>query len=163
MLEMDWRVLASLALIALILYWSFVPTKAKRKELFEQMQRKQRQAKYIEPSLRTYTQLMITGMTARRGDTSILLTNLSGMPTVNFDGIAQGVYSETVYIRLTGDGEVQQYPTETLVQNAYTKGDYGLVALTMSPGNITQRNIVPEIIHPSNAFNLEFIFRVNPK
>lgn len=162
MLELDWRVWASLALIGLILYWAFVPPKAKRKELFEQMKRKQKRAERIETRPKTYTQLMITGLTARRGDSVIMLTS-GGTNTLTFDGIAQGHYSETVYVVVSGEGEIKQHTTETLAQNDYKKGDYGILAVTMSPGTITQRNIVPEIIHSSNAFQLEFSARVNPK
>lgn len=163
MFGLDWQAWGSIALVLLILYYSFVPPKGKRIEYFEQIKRQKRLDERNQARPKTYTALALTGITARRGDSTTLVINDFSKVSVNFNGIAQGHYSETVYIVVTGDGEVKQHSTESLAQSDYKKGDYGILALTMAPGAITQRNIVPEIIHKDNAFDLEFSVRVSAK
>ncbi|ABY63206.1 hypothetical protein ST201phi2-1p381 [Pseudomonas phage 201phi2-1] len=160
---MDWRVYASLGLVFLILYMLVVPPKAAREKLVVQAKRKKRNAEngIVEP--KTYTSIKITGITARRGDSTVYLTALGGNDTITFEGIAKGNYSETAYVLIDGQGQMKQHPTEVLVQNEYRKGDWGILAVTMSPGNVTQRSIVPGVIHESNAFKIELSMHVNPK
>lgn len=163
MLELEWRVWASLGLLLVILYFAFVPTKGKRVEFFEQAKRQKRRDERDKARPKTYTSLAVTGITARRGDSTTLVINDFSKVIVEFPGIAQGHYSETIYIVVTGDGAVKRHNTESLAQADYNKGDYGIMALTMSPGTITQRNIVPLVIHKDNAFDLEFSVRVSAK
>lgn len=159
----EWKALASIVLILVILYYAFVPSKGKRVEYFEQLKRQKRRDERNQARPKTYTSLSVLGITARRGDSTTLVINDFSKVAVDFTGIAQGHYSETVYIVVTGDGEVKQHSTESLAQSDYKKGDYGILALTMAPGAITQRNIVPEIIHKDNAFDLEFSVQVSAK
>lgn len=163
MLGLEWRVWASLGLVLIILYFAFVPSKGKRTEYFEQLKRQKRRDERNQARPKTYASLAVTGITARRGDSATLVINDFSKVIIAFNGIAQGHYSETVYIVVTGDGEVKQHSTESLAQSDYKKGDYGILALTMAPGAITQRSIVPEIVHKDNAFALEFSVRVSAK
>lgn len=159
-LAYDWRVYGSIIAMALILLMILVPTEATKTKRAEATLRRKRQLDCVGATPMTYAKLGINGVTARRGDTATIVTNTSNKLELVFDGISSGHYSETIFVCLSGEGVVTQYSTEALAQAAYKKGDYGIVAITMSPGTISQRSIVPEIIHESNAFSLEFSFRV---
>lgn len=160
----DWRVVASIVLILVILWMFAVPSETqrkRRKELQEQLKRKRART---GPGPLTYPKLIITGITARRGDTTTLITNMTGKTTLDFNGIASGNYSETIYVRLSGDGAVTQFNAEASARSTYERGDYGLLAITMSPGVVTQRNIIPENLpFGVEPFQLEFSVMVNAK
>ncbi len=163
MFELDWRVWASLALVLIILYMLIIPNKAKRAEYFEQQKRQKRHADRVQARPKTYPLIQVTSLTARRGDTVTVVTMDGQNNLIAFGGIAEGHYSETVFLVVTGEGEIKQFPNEVLAQNAYQKGDYGILAVTMAPGIIGQRSIVPEVIHPDNAYTMEFSARVSAK
>lgn len=161
---LDWRVVASIVVILFIVWMIVVPSEAqrtRRKERQEQLKRKK--ARGATTPL-TYPKLSITGITARRAVTTTLITNVSGSTQLNFNGIASGNYSETIYVRLSGEGELTQFNTETAAQAAYVRGDYGILAVTMSPGVVTQRNVVPTNLPIGvEPFNIEFSVMVIAK
>jgi len=161
MFDFDWRVLGSIALTLVIVYFAFVPFKGKRTEFFRQQKRNKRLEDHNKARPKTYTALTVLGITARRGDSVTLIIADFSKVILTFNGIAQGNYSETIYLVVTGDGGVKQHTNEVLARSDYTKGDYGIVAVTMAPGAITQRSIVPDTVHKDNAFDLEFSVRVS--
>jgi len=160
---MNWQAYGSLVVLFLILYMVFVPNAAMREKRAQAAKLKKRREANGIAQPRTFSSIQVTGITARRDQSTIALTTMGADDIIEFEGISKGNYSETVYVVVDGQGNLKKHHTEVLAQGSYRKGDWGILAVTMSPGNVTQRSIVPQVIHESNAFKLELSIVVNPK
>lgn len=157
----EYKVGLSVLFLLAILWMLFVPSKQLRVQMQKDYELKQKRQNRI--SERTvHEALGITGIMAHRGESTTFLTDIKPY-VVLFAGIAKGFFSDTVFIVVDGDGKVQQFTTEVLAQNAFKKGDYGITALTMSDGIVTTRNVVPDTVHETNSFRLQYNFVLNPK
>lgn len=151
--EFDWRVYGSILMIIIIGILFLIPSKASRENKL--LLQKQEARKAANNSNDIITSVGIMDVRATRGNSVTIITNPTGERTIEFKGIVSGHYSETVYLHLDGKGVITTYRTEALAQSAFKKGDYGILAVTRSPGVLIQRHIVPEIVHSDNAFSLE--------
>lgn len=157
----EYKVVLSGLLVVAILWMFFVPSKQLRTQMQKDYELKQKRKNRISERA-THEALGITGIMAHRGESTTFLTNIKPY-VVLFAGIAKGFFSDTVFIVVNDTGEVKQYATEVLAQNAFKKGDYGITALTMSDGIVTTRNVVPDTVHETNSFRLQYNFVLNPK
>lgn len=160
---MDWRVIGSSLLLVWIFYMLMVPTRSmieKRKKL--SISNNKRVSSSIKQNL-VFQHLIVTGVNIRRHTTFTTLTNTNNQYYVSFNMVSTGQHSETIYVLVSSNGIITQFPTEILAQKSYVEGDYGIIAITMEPGVIHQRSIVPDGIDKANSFTIELSLMVLSK
>lgn len=154
--QTNWEAVGSVVMILVIAYMLLVPTKAERLRRLEAKKIKDRKAIIAardKGNSKIYDTLVVVTASAERGTSTTYMT-LNGNNLITFDGITKGFFSETVYVVLTGDAEIQQYHTEAQAQSQFQLGDYGIVAVTVSKGTVQVRQIHPEKLDESLSYTL---------
>lgn len=160
---MDWLVIVSTFLVISILYMLANPVRTTKVRQKIPATGNDHSVTNGQVCSGTYSLVAITGVYLRRNNTVIALTSIQNQTNLDFIGIRKGDASETVYVLVAKDGVITQFSTVVQAQRAYVKGDYGIVAVTMSSGAIHQRSIVPDTIDSENSYNVEFSLAVASK
>lgn len=147
---------ASGALILYILWSILVPPKWYRDKFYQDELLKDKKAS------RTYVRDVIKGIyiqsvSFERGHTSGIINKR--LPQVfSFDGIIRGDFSQTIYLRVDQDGKLYEFDTDLAAKAAYIESDLGIVAITVSDGQIRFRDIQPNGKYQVEMFKVRFNF-----
>jgi hypothetical protein len=157
----NWAVLMPLALLGYIVYCLFVPPKAVRdrllKELTEKETKTDRQYKR-----KVFSAIGITSVIYERAEITGFITSFKPRPLI-FENIAKGDYSQTLFLNVDFNGNLQVSSTEAEAHAKYKRGDFGMSSITMSDGTVQFRDILPEGEDPKNLIKLRFSFAIDSK
>lgn len=153
---MNWMVIACVILVLYIVWAFVVPPKAVRDRFAQEDLLK------LKKDARTYVRDVVKGIAINathyeRGHTSGILTKRTPQLFI-FNGIIRGDFSETVYMNIDQDGIIKEYETDIAAKAAFKAGDYGIVALTVSEGQIRFRDVCPPGVDARDMFKVRFNF-----
>lgn len=160
-MNIDWAVVASLALLCYIIYAILIPPIGLIRRRREEMElNEKRAARVFKRSVSNA--IGIREVSYERRDMIGYLTTTKHA-LVWFDGIAAGDYSETRFVHVKRDGTLATYKHESEAQAVFQEGDYGISAVTMAEGVIQFRDIVPNLIDHQDAYKLRYSFVLGSK
>lgn len=153
---MNWMVVACLALLLYIFWAIFVPPKWVRDKFYndEVLKAKREARKYVRDVVKG---MVIQSVFFERGHTSGMLNKRTPQIFV-FNGIVRGDFSQTIYFRVDQDGHLYNFDTDLAAQAAYVESDLGIVAVTVSDGQIRFRDIQPKGTNVADMFKVRFNF-----
>ena len=153
---MNWATIICGGLFVYILYAVFVPPKWYRKKLDEDdtLKAKREARKYVRDVPKG---IAINMVYFERGHTSGILTKRIPQAFI-FSGIIRGDFSQTIYLRVDQDGKLYDYETDIVARATYEDSDLGIVAVTVSDGQIRFRDVPPKGINGADMVKVRFNF-----